>query len=84
MKSMIARLVIRLAVLFSRVGINEVILLREFDSDSSETNLNPIFCCTVMIDCFAEFSMASGLSRKALILGLIKVILKKNRQPDDE
>jgi len=40
-------------------------------------NLNPIFCWIVIIDFFAASSIASGFSRKALILGLISVMLRK-------
>ena len=41
---MMARLVISVAVLLSKVGMKFVSLFNEVDSDSSDTNLNPMFC----------------------------------------
>lgn len=74
---MIARLVIRLAVLLRIVGMKLVSRSSEVERDSSEINLKPIFRWIVIMELFAASSIASGFSRKALILGLIRVILRK-------
>src|SRR5687768_6124646 len=79
--NMMARFERILAVLFKRVGIKAVNLFRKLVRLASDKNLKPIFCWIVVIELLAELTIAVGSSRKALILGLIKVTARNIGNP---